>query len=233
MDNRRLEEEVSRLADLVSRLRGPNGCPWDARQTEDTIRMYLLEETYEVVDAVEKGVWPEICGELGDLLFQIVFLARLAEEKKAFDLVGVVEGITEKMIRRHPHVFGSVRADTPEEVAENWAKIKREENRGDKAGANDLCAVPDGLPALLRAHRLNQKAAVAVDVAGDPRGDLDDIEKDLEYLKAALIAADRDALEERLGALFFDLAGLAGRYGSNAEDVLRKTNRRFANRTPS
>jgi len=233
MDNHRLEEAATRLADLVSRLRGPGGCPWDARQTEDTIRMYLLEETYEVLDAVERRVWPEICGELGDLLFQILFLARLAEEKKAFDLVDVMEGITLKMIRRHPHVFGSVRADTPEEVAENWARIKREENCGVKARAGGLCAVPDGMPALLRAHRLNQRAAAAEDVAGDPRGDLNDVQKDLEQLKAALDEADKDKLAERFGALLFDLAGLAGRYGLNAEDALRRANRRFANRTAS
>ena len=233
MDNHRLEEAATRLADLVSRLRGPGGCPWDARQTEDTIRMYLLEETYEVLDAVERRVWPEICGELGDLLFQILFLARLAEEKKAFDLVDVMEGITLKMIRRHPHVFGSVRADTPEEVAENWARIKREENCGVKARAGGLCAVPDGMPALLRAHRLNQRAAAAEDVAGDPRGDLNDVQKDLEQLKAALDEADKDKLAERFGALLFDLAGLAGRYGLNAEDALRRANRHFANRKAS
>lgn len=233
MDNHRLKEAATRLADLVSRLRGPGGCPWDARQTEDTIRMYLLEETYEVLDAVERRVWPEICGELGDLLFQILFLARLAEEKKAFDLVDVMEGITLKMIRRHPHVFGSVRADTPEEVAENWARIKREENCGVEARAGGLCAVPDGMPALLRAHRLNQRAAAAGDAAGDPRGDLNDVEKDLELLKAALDAADQDKLAEGFGALLFDLAGLAGRYGLNAEDALRRANRSFANRSAS
>lgn len=232
MDSHRMEEAATRLADLVSRLRGPDGCPWDARQTEDTLRMYLLEEAYEVADAVERGVWPEICGELGDLLFQIVFLARLAEEKKAFDLVDVIEGIIEKMIRRHPHVFGSAHADTAEQVAQNWAKIKREENCGDKARANCLRAVPEGLPALLRAHRLNQKAAAA-DMVEDRRGDLSDIERDLEELKAALFIADPDAMEETLGVILFDLAGLASRYGSNAEDVLRKANRRFANRTPS
>ncbi len=228
-----MEEAATRLADLVSRLRGPDGCPWDARQTEDTLRMYLLEEAYEVADAVERGVWSEICGELGDLLFQIVFLARLAEEKKAFDLVDVIEGIIEKMIRRHPHVFGSAHADTAEEVAENWVKIKREENCGDKARANSLRAVPEGLPALLRAHRLNQKAAAAADVAEDPRGDLSDIERDLEHLKEVLTKADTEALEENLGLLLFDLAGLACRCGSNAEDVLRKANRRFADRALS
>lgn len=230
MNNHRLAEAIIRLADLVSRLRGPGGCPWDAQQTEDTIRMYLLEEAYEVLDAVERGLWDEICAELGDLLFQIVFLARLAEEKRAFDLADIVEGVTEKMIRRHPHVFGSAQAETPEEVAENWAIIKREEKCGDKTGGNDLSAVPDGLPALLRAHRLHRRAATASKPDGSPRDHLNHIENDLEHLKAALVAADREVLEERLGDMLFDLAGLAGHHGSNAEDVLRKANRHFADR---
>jgi MazG family protein len=232
MDSGKLREAAERLADLVSRLRGPGGCPWDARQTEDTVRMYVLEEAYEVVDAVEKGAGPEICSELGDLLFQIVFLARLAEEKGAFDLVDVVEGVIVKMVRRHPHVFGSVRLETSEEVARNWALIKREE-KGDKdSSAGTLCAVPDGLPALLRAHRLNRKAADA-ELPGCPRGNLSEIEKGLQHLESALAEGDQGQLEDSLGTLLFDMAGLAGQHGLNAEDLLRKANRRFLNRLSS
>lgn len=228
MDHLKLAQAATRLTDLVSRLRGPGGCPWDAKQTEETIRMYLLEEAYEVLDAVERGSREELCGELGDLLFQVLFLARLAEEEGAFDLVDVMEGITEKMIRRHPHVFGSVSLETPEEVAESWARIKREE-KGGRKGADGPGDVPDGLPALLRAHRLTQRAAAA-EGAEDPRASRADIERDLEALNHALEREDRDDLEERLGAMLFDLAGLAGRCGLNAEDLLRRTNRRFADR---
>lgn len=193
--------------------------------------MYLLEEAYEVLDAVERGTRRELCGELGDLLFQILFLARLAEEKGSFDLVDVMEGIRKKMIRRHPHVFGSERAETPEAVAENWARIKREERGGDQTPAADLSTVPEGLPALLRAHRLTQRAAAASAAQGeDPRGDPSDIERDVECLKRALDGEDRAALESSLGRLLFDLAGLAGRYGLNAEDTLRKANLRFVSR---
>jgi len=190
--------------------------------------MYLLEEAYEVLDAVERGSRDELCGELGDLLFQVLFLARLAEEKGAFDLVDVMKGITEKMIRRHPHVYGSAALDTPEEVAESWARIKREEKGGEE-GAGDPGGVPDGLPALLRAHRLTQRAAAAKG-AEDPRAGRADIERDFERLKTALKGEDRHDLEERIGAMLFDLAGLAGRCGLNAEDLLRRTNRRFAER---
>ncbi|MCF8061498.1 MAG: nucleoside triphosphate pyrophosphohydrolase [Deltaproteobacteria bacterium] len=231
MDDRRLAQAVKRLADLVSRLRGPGGCPWDAQQTEESIRMYLLEEAYEVLDAVERGSSEELCGELGDLLFQILFLARLSEEKGAFDLVDVMDRITGKMIRRHPHVFGSASLDTPDEVAESWARIKREEKGEEEAGAG-LGDIPDGLPALLRAHRLIQRAAAA-EGAGVPREGRRDIEQGFERLKSALEREDRDGLEERIGEMLFSLAGLAGRCGLNAEDVLRKANRRFAERAGS
>jgi MazG family protein len=187
--------------------------------------MYLLEETYEVLDAVERGSRDELRSELGDLLFQVLFLARLAEEKGAFDLVDVMNGITEKMIRRHPHVFGSASLDTPEEVAESWARIKQRE-RGGKGGAGGLGDIPDGLPALLRAHRLARRAAAGGAV--EPRGSREEVERDLERLKIALETEDRDGLEEGIGAMLFDLAALAGRCGLNAEDLLRKANRRFA-----
>jgi MazG family protein len=127
MDNDRLARAVKDLADLVARLRGPGGCPWDAKQTKESVRMYLLEEAYEVLDAVEGGDSGDLCAELGDLLFQVFFLSYLAEEESEFDLVDVVEGIISKMIKRHPHVFGEAKAETPEEVAVNWARIKREE----------------------------------------------------------------------------------------------------------
>jgi len=230
MGTSRLTEAVPRLVDLVSRLRGPGGCPWDAEQTAETIRMYLLEESYEVVDAVESGTPEELCGELGDLLFQILFLARLAEEKEQFDLADVVEGITKKMIHRHPHVFGSMNLDTPEEVAANWAKIKREEKGNSRPGFSDFNGVPENLPALLRAHRLTQRAAKALPEDEDPRGDPETVSEDMEELRKALESGDRDLVGRRLGDVLFGLAGLAGRRGLNAEDILRQTNRRFLER---
>jgi len=227
MDKGSLEKTVVALKELVSRLRGPGGCPWDARQTQDTIRMYLLEEAYEVVDAVENGSAEDLCGELGDLLFQIVFLAELGEEQGAFDLVRVMERITEKMIHRHPHVFGTVSAETAEEVAENWARLKRKERENVPSGSSEIDSVPENLPALLRAHRLIQRAARRPQGSAEPPPTWKEVEKDVEDLRNAFNGEDGDLAGSRLGRLLFDLAGVAGQRGWNAEDLLRQANRRF------
>ena len=123
MDINRSADAIRSLVKLVARLRGPGGCPWDAEQTDDTIKIYLLEEAYEVLDALEDASPGEVCSELGDLLFQILFLTQLASEREEFDFNGVVEGITEKMTRRHPHVFGDTKVNGSEDVASNWAVI--------------------------------------------------------------------------------------------------------------
>ena len=133
MDSEKLSKALSSLYTLLPKLRGPGGCPWDALQTDASIKMYLLEEAYEVLDAVEKGSAEDVRKELGDLLFQILFLARLAEERGEYDFADVMEGIRDKMIKRHPHVFGDKELETPEEVAENWARIKEAESGGSDA----------------------------------------------------------------------------------------------------
>ena len=161
MELNRLSSAIVELARLVGRLRSPGGCPWDARQTDSTIKMYLLEEAYEVLEAVEGSSPMDVCQELGDLLFQILFLAQLAAEREEFDFTDVVEGITEKMIHRHPHVFGGVSVETAEDVALNWAKIKREEKKEAGRTTSQLDGVPEGLPALSRAHRLSERATRA------------------------------------------------------------------------
>ncbi len=225
MDKERLAGAVADLADLVAALRGPGGCPWDARQTRESIRMYLLEEAYEVVDAVEGGSAGELCAELGDLLFQVFFLACLAEEESDFDVVDVVEGITGKMIKRHPHVFGGVKADTPEEVAGNWARIKRQEKGGGLM--EDLRTVPAGLPALLRAHRILERARRSLEPAGGLPGGADGIREGVRGLCGAVEAGDKDQVADFIGRLFLGLAGLAGSWGLNPEDLLRTENKRF------
>ena len=127
MDSDRLSKAIVALTNLVARLRGPEGCPWDARQTDSTIKIYLIEEAFEVLDAIEKSSPEDVCLELGDLLFQVLFLARLADERNEFDFIDVVEKITKKMIHRHPHVFGEVKVNSAEDVANNWANIKKAE----------------------------------------------------------------------------------------------------------
>lgn len=227
MDKDALSRSLFALIDLLSRLRGPDGCPWDALQTDSTIRMYVLEEAYEVVDAVERG-WPEdVCQELGDLLFQILFLASLAEERGEFDFVDVMERITEKMKGRHPHVFGTVEVNSAEEVAENWQEIKKREEDSPETSSSLLQGLPADLPALLRAHRLNERAL---------RADLDrfigirgwsGVEARFEKLKQAVSSEDKKQIGREMGELLFGMANLARDWGLNAEDLLRETNQRF------
>ena len=147
---------LHRLAALVTRLRGPDGCPWDREQEIDDIRAYLLEEAHEVAAAIDSDNWDEICTELGDLLFQVVFIARLAEERAAFDLAEIVERIEAKMIARHPHVFGNDSLADSAAVHRAWERRKLEDNEKDRSM---LGGVPSSLPALLAAYRMTQKAA--------------------------------------------------------------------------
>ncbi len=228
MDIRRLSEAIVRLVNLAARLRGPGGCPWDAKQTYDTVKNYLLEEAYEVVDAVERHDPQLVCGELGDLLFQIVFMAQLATERGEFDLTDVIEEIEEKMIRRHPHVFGHVRVKDAEEVAENWAKIKETEKGAVGAkGPSGLREVPIALPALLRCHRLCERASkMKFEI-----GRLEDLPRLVEEgTRLVRNVGGKEISEESakiLGWSLFAFAEIVRQKGGNAEDLVRKTNERF------
>jgi tetrapyrrole methylase family protein/MazG family protein/ATP diphosphatase len=229
MDEDRLAHALARLYKLVARLRGPGGCPWDAKQTDSTIKMYLLEEAYEVLEAVEKGLPEEVCQELGDLLFQILFLTRLAEEKENFDLIDVIEKITQKMISRHPHVFGNERIEDPDEVAERWALRKSQETGGPGGLTAQLDSVPTDLPALLKAHRLTERASkMGLMEKGDQEEERwEEIAKGCERLRGALDGKDKEKILEEIGNLLFELADLSRLAGSNAENILRQVNQRF------
>jgi MazG family protein len=232
-------EQIDRFEDLVAlmdRLRAPDGCPWDREQTYATLRGYLLEECYEVVEAIDRDERGALKEELGDLLFQVVFLARLAQEEGAFDAAGVVRGIAEKMIRRHPHVFGDARADTAGDVLRRWEEIKRREKEATggpgaaRAGGSVLSGVPRALPALLKAQRLSTKAAR---VGFDWRSDADVVEKlaeELTELRSAIESRDGLAAREELGDLLFTAANLGRRLGMDPEEALEGANRKFARR---
>ncbi len=215
------------LNDLVSRLRAPGGCPWDAKQTEDTIKTYLLEETYEVVDAVDRGSPEDMCHELGDLLFQILFLASIAQDRGHFDLGRVIREITDKMIHRHPHVFGDAQVADAEEVAENWEKIKKREIGVADSSSKLIENVPSNLPALLRAHRL---------IARGERLKPDDekawakVQQAFERLTESVASGEKEGIREAIGGLLFSLAGMAKHEGLNAEHVLREANQKFVDR---
>jgi MazG family protein len=230
MNPERLSRAVAALVDLLAKLRGPGGCPWDAKQTDSTIRLYLLEEAYEVLDAIERAAPQDVCQELGDLLFHILFLARLAEERKEFDFTGVVERITEKMIRRHPHVFGQKTVDSAEEVVDNWARIKKEEKKVSGDTSSPLNDIPVNLPSLLRAHRLTERASKVFNDSPDPGDVWDSVVERFEGLKAAVVGQDRDLFGREMGAYFFCLVNLTRLWRFNSEDLLRTANKEFKDR---
>jgi MazG family protein len=230
MDSDRLSRAVVTLVSLMARLRGPGGCPWDAKQNETTLKIYLLEEAYEVLEAIERSIPEGICQELGDLLFQIVFLAQVAAERGDFDFADVIEKITEKMVRRHPHVFGEANVDSAEDVAVNWAKIKKQEKRDTKDDSSFFGSVPKDLPALLRAHRLSERAS-RVGFDWPDRVEMwKKVQEEFMELAAALGQEERKGVGEEMGDLLFSLVNLARHLGFNAENLLRMANRKFLKR---
>lgn len=226
----RLSEAVSSLNDLVFRLRGPGGCPWDASQTDATAKMYLLEEAYEVLDAIASKSPEDVCEELGDLLFQIFFLSALAKERKEFDLTKVIERITEKMTRRHPHVFGDKTVTGPSEVSDNWDIIKREEKKKNNSPQSRLNNVPLNLPSLLMAHRLSERASkVGFDWAG--REDIwEKVKEEFEELTKSVNKNDDKKIREEIGDLIFSLVNLARHWGFNSEHIMMDANQKFIKR---
>ena len=215
------------LWSLVERLRGPGGCPWDAKQTAESIKTYLLEEAYEVADAVERGSPDEVCHELGDLLFQVLFMASIYKGSGDFDLPEVLETIHKKMVRRHPHVFGPVEVNSAEEVAANWEKIKKEELGLSENDRWPLEKVPENLPALLRAFRLMERAERHGFLApGDEEG-WSDVQDKWSALKEAVLDRDRQRISTTIGEALFGLVALARKWGLSAEDLLREKNRHF------
>jgi nucleoside triphosphate diphosphatase len=216
---------------LVEKLRGPGGCPWDAKQTAESIKTYVLEEAYEVADAVERKSPEEVCHELGDLLFQVLFMASIYKGSGEFDLYEVLETIHKKMIRRHPHVFGPVEVNSAEEVAANWEKIKKEELGLSEDARWPLEKVPENLPALLRAHRLIERAARHRLLASEDEERWSEVEDIGGALKEAVLDGDRQRIATTVGELLFRLVALARTWGLNAEDLLREKNRRFIEET--
>ena len=236
---KRIGKAFEALVALQARLRAPNGCPWDREQTHDSLRTYLVEETYEVLDALASGDAGKFADELGDLLLQIVFHAQLAAEGGKFDIADVIEQIYTKMVRRHPHVFGKVRAETSAQVLKNWEQLKTEERAKNKdaqaaaaAGASILDPVPRNLPALLEAHQLTRRAANVGFDWHDVNGIFDKLAEETAELKGLLASPGRglEEAEEELGDLLFVGVNLARFLGLDAEIALKRANRKFAGR---
>jgi len=221
--------EMDRLKQIMDRLRGTDGCPWDREQTYETLATFLLEETYEVLDAMRLGAPGAHREELGDLLFQIVFQCRIAKERGDFDIEDVMREIGDKIVRRHPHVFGEGRLKTADQVLAQWEQIKVEERRGKRDGSM-FAGVPPALPALLKALRISSKAARVGFDWPDLKALLEKLEEESEELRGALRARKRAAIQEELGDLLFTIANVARRAGIDPEIALQGANRKFVDR---
>jgi len=225
---------VDDLLKIMAKLRSPSGCPWDREQTENSLKKYLIEESYEVLEAIESGTPRELREELADLFLQIVFISRIAEEKRDFNFSGLVQELAEKLIRRHPHVFPSPHRPRPNpqsagEVLKVWGSVK--ELEGKYAKRNSLLdGIPLALPALERARRMSERASRVGFDWPDLGAVWEKVEEELRELKKAQKSPSRRAAEEELGDLFFTLVNWARFKGISAEEALRKANRRFARR---
>lgn len=220
------------LVRLMARLRAPGGCPWDRKQTFDTIKSYLLEETYEVLDAIDERNWPALAEELGDLLLQPVFLAEMASEANLFTIGDALDAINQKLIRRHPHIFASVFAETAEDVKRNWDQIKRQEKqaKGEPENASVLDAVPRNLPALVEADQIGKKAVGIGFDWPSVEGALEKLQEEASELADAQGHASSEHIEHELGDLLFSVVNVARFLKVDPEQALRKANARFRRR---
>ncbi|MGA2990133.1 MAG: nucleoside triphosphate pyrophosphohydrolase [Candidatus Korobacteraceae bacterium] len=256
----RTGERFERAVAIMARLRAPGGCPWDREQTFDTIKQYTLEETYEVLEAIEKRDWAELPAELGDLLLQVLFYAEMAQEEGRFSIDDVLDQLSDKLVARHPHVFGEVKAETSAQVLRNWEAIKQQERRQkageqleDEASKSILDGVSRAMPALLEALKLSNKAAHVGFDWPKIDGLFDKLHEEVEELKSEIkripppgplpigrgIAGAREQvlpeelkerLEDEVGDLLFVLVNVARYLNVDPESALRQTNRKFRRR---
>ena len=218
---------------IMRLLRSPGGCPWDAEQTHQSIRRNFLEETYEALDALDRDDPVDMCEELGDVLMQVVFHATIEEERGRFTMADVVDGVAQKMVYRHPHVFGTVHVDNSDQVLVNWEKLKRTE-KGQASTADAIEAVPHTLPALWRAEKVQKKAAKAGLDWDDPLRALDKLEEEVRALRAAMeygkAPEDPHGLREELGDVLFMAAKIGQMTGTDPEDALHRSCDKFDSR---
>ena len=247
-------EKFERAVSIMHKLRAPGGCPWDREQTFDTIKPFTIEETYEVIEAIDNRDWDELPGELGDLLLQVLFYAEMAHEEGKFDIMDVLDRLSNKLISRHPHVFGNVQADTPAEVLKNWEALKaREKEEKEKHPKLLLDSVSRAMPALLEASKISQKAAAVGFDWPNIDGLFEKLEEETRELNHEIesagleqispkqrgIAGSKDStvppevherLEDEVGDLFFVLVNISRYLGVDAESALRNSNAKFRRR---
>jgi len=244
-------ELFERVVSIMARLRGPGGCPWDREQTFDSIKPYTVEETYEVLEAIDNRDWPELSRELGDLLLQVLFYAQMAKEQGDFSMDDVLERLSDKLVRRHPHVFGDVKADTSSDVLRNWESIKQQEKNSPPGSS--LAGVSSAMHALLEAHKLSTKAAATGFDWPNMDGLFDKLDEETKELRTELsqypapgprphprgIAGSgrpplpaelQERFEEEIGDLFFVVVNMARYLSLDSESALKKSNRKFKRR---
>lgn len=221
---------INKLLEIIRTLRAPDGCPWDREQTPQSVKKYLLEETCELLDAIDSGNPDEVKEELGDLLFMLLFLAFMYEEEEEGFLEGAISHVSDKMIRRHPHIFGVTTVSSANEVKQNWQAIKAEEAKLKGKRPSVLGEIPRSLPSLQRAYRLGERASRVGFDWKDVKGVMEKFEEERLEFENALITADGDHVEEELGDILFTIANLARHLGINPEEALFKATRRFEDR---
>lgn len=220
---------MDEFLEIMKKLRAPDGCPWDKEQTHASIRNNFLEETYEVVDAIDRDDSTDMCEELGDVLMQIVFHSVMAEEENRFDFSDVIDGVSKKLVYRHPHVFGDVVAETSEKVLDNWEKLKRVE-KSQETYSDTLKSVPAAFPALLRAQKVQKRASKA---GYDFTSVIDAFEKIGEEaceLKSELSKGDKVKLTDELGDLLFSVVNIGRLLGIDCEEALSRSTVKFTDR---
>ena len=231
-------DRFDRLVQIMRRLRSPDGCAWDREQTLASLRPFVLEEAYEVVDAIDRGDRTALCDELGDLLLEAVFVAQICAEASAFTIADATDAVVAKLIRRHPHVFGGSDTETdagrrdlsPAEVKEQWERIKTRERAGTPERATLLDGIPEALPSLLRASRIGARTANVGFDWDEPGAVIDKVDEELAELRQAVASADPTPIEEELGDLLFTVANLARKLRVDPESALRAANGKFTRR---
>ncbi|MGA7708907.1 MAG: nucleoside triphosphate pyrophosphohydrolase [Acidobacteriaceae bacterium] len=228
-----LEKSFARAVAIMAKLRAPGGCPWDREQTFDSIRRYTLEETYEVLDAIERKDWAGLKDERGDLLLQVLFYAEMAQEKKLFGLQDVTDNLSEKLIRRHPHVFANREGvETAAQVLQNWEEIKKSERTNATKVQLDslLDEVPRSLPALMEASKLGSKAGSIGFDWPEAAPVFDKLQEELDELRKAIASGEKKAQEEEIGDVLFTVVNLARKLSVQSELALRASNTKFRRR---
>ncbi len=221
--------DLQRLIDIMEELRSENGCPWDREQTHESLKRYLIEETYELLEVVDMMDKRRICEELGDVLLQVVFHAQIAKENKDFDMTDVIDGICNKLIYRHPHVFGDVTADTSKEVLKNWEELKKKE-KGLEDQTAVLKDVPKNLPALMRSYKVQQKAAQVGFDWENTKDVFAKIREEIDELEQAVKNNDKVNIEEELGDVLFSVVNLSRFVKVHPELALTQSTEKFIKR---